>query len=250
MRSALPLVMGIVIVVSAAFPSVAAEVNLNATVVGAVPVGSFAESEHIINQAPYGWSASGGGASTGFGFNLELETRVKSIVMVGFRFGYVKYGADAADVQTFINGFLDASGSESEVTALDATWAHTIMSFPVRFIARDYDWGNTYVRFDVGWVKVGNSFDGTIRLEDPPMDQSFASDFNLGNQFFLAGGLGVDFRVGKNYAIITEVRFNQIFSRGAEATASVGGSAIRAEMNFDTQTVEIVVGLRIPLSGI
>jgi opacity protein-like surface antigen len=242
-------VTGILIAGCAAFPSIAAEVNFGATVTGAIPVGAFAEKENIIDQARYGWSARGGGANTGFGFNLELETRIAKVVMAGFRFGYVKYGADAADVRAYINDILDRFESGAEVTALDASWTHTFMSFPFRFIARDFKSGKTYVRLDVGWVKVSNSFDGSIRSEDPPGESSFASDFNLGNQFFLALGAGVDFRVGKNYAIITEVRYNYIFSDGAEATTSVVGTGIRAEQRFNTQTVEIAVGLRIPLSG-
>jgi opacity protein-like surface antigen len=250
MKRILSVAVGILATGCMAFPSLAAEVNLGTTIVGAFPVGAFAEKENIIDQAPYGWSARGGGAETGFGFNLELETRIAKVVMAGFRFGYVKYGADAADVRAYINDILSRLDPSGEVTALDATWTHTFMSFPFRFIARDFSSGRTYVRLDIGWVKATNGFDGNIRFDDPPGETGFASEFNLGNQFFLAVGAGLDIRVGEKYAVITEVRYTHIFSDGSEATASVAGSVIRAEQRFDTQTVEVAVGVRIPISGI
>lgn len=250
MKRILSVVVAILITGCTALPLIAAEVNFAATVAGAIPVGAFAEKENVIDQADYGWSARGGWAKTGFGLNLELETRVAKVVMAGFRFGYLKYGADPADVQAYINDILDRAGTGGEVTELDATWTHAFMSFPFRFIARDFESGKTYVRLEIGWVKVNNGFDGNIRLEIPPVETSFASEFDLGNQFFLAVGAGIDFRVWDKYAIITEVKYNHIFSDGSEASTSIMGTVVRAVQRFDTQTVEIAVGLRIPLSGI
>ena len=231
-------------------PAAVAEVNFGVSLAGAIPVGTFADKEGIIQDARFGYSAVGGAAKAGLGFNLELETRVSKVMMLGFRFGYVKYGADAADVRRYINNYIEANPElEGEVTSLDATWTHTFMSFPIRAIAREASWGRTYLRFDIGWVKIKNSFDGGMVLGEYG-EQSFSSDFNLGSQFFLAGGVGADIKVGDRYAIIAEFRYNHIFSDGAEATATIVTGTITARQDFNTQTVEFVVGLRIPLSGI
>jgi hypothetical protein len=250
MRVSLALLLCTLALGCAALPAYAAEVNFAGTIVGAFPVGAFADKEGIISQSPYGWRAIGGAAGTGFGFNLELETRVGKVTWLGLRFGYVKYGADATDLRNYINSVPDTSSTPQEVTAMDGAWTHTFISFPVRFIARDFKSGNTCIRVDIGWVKVTNSYDGTVSYGDPPADQPFTSDFNLGNQFFLAAGVGVDFRVGKSLAIITEVRYNYIFLGGAEATSTAGLKTIRALQDFNAQTVEVVVGVRIPLGGI
>jgi len=250
MRISLTLMLCALALGCAASTAGAAEVNFGGTIVGAFPVGAFADTEGIIGQSPYGWRAIGGAAGTGFGFNLELETRVGKVTWVGLRFGYVKYGADATDLRNYINSVPDTSSTPQEVTAMDGTWTNTFISFPFRFIARDFQSGNAYLKFDIGWVKVTNSYEGTVRLGDPPADNPFTADFKLGNQFFLAGGVGVDFRVGKSLAIIAEVRYNYIFLGGAEATSTVGLRTIRSVQDFNPQTVEVVVGVRIPLGGI
>lgn len=251
MKTSLALIVSAVIASSAASPAGAAEVNFNGTLVGAFPVGAFAEKDGIIKQASYGWSALGGAAGTGLGFNLELETKIGKVTWVGFRFGYVKYGADATEVMDFINSRPDTSGVEDEISALDATWTHTFMSFPVRFVAREFKSGSTYLRFDIGWVRVTNSYEGTYRVESPPAEQPVEFEIKFGNQFFLGGGVGADFRVGKSVAILAEVRYNYIFFSGAESVATTPGEdPFRVLSRFDAQTVEVVVGVRIPLSGI
>lgn len=250
MKTPLAMIIFAAAVGCAALSAGAAEVNFNATLVGAIPVGAFAEKEHIISQSSYGWTATGGAAGMGLGLNLELETRVGKVTWVGLRFGYVKHGADATDLKNFVNSIPDTSATAGDVTAMDGTWTQTFISFPVRFIARDFESASTYLRFDIGWVKVTNSYEGTVSSGDPPAERSFASDFKFGNQFFLAGGVGVDFRVGKSLAITAEVRYSHVFLRGAEATSSVGTKVARAVQDFDMRTVELVVGVRIPLGGI
>jgi hypothetical protein len=250
MKTSLAFVLCAVLALGAALPSAAGEVNFNGTLVGAFPVGGFADKDGIVKQAPYGWSALGGAAGTGLGFNLEIETRIGKVTWLGFRFGYVKYGGDASEVMDYINSRPDTSGVEDEITALDATWTHTFMSFPVRFVARDFKSGSTYLRFDIGWVRVTNCYEGTYSVEAPPAEEAIEFDARFGNQFFLAGGVGADFRVGKSLAVIAELRYNYIFSSGVEGLTTVAGQSYKIHGRFDAQTVEAVVGLRIPLSGI
>jgi hypothetical protein len=250
MKRAIEVLACAAIMVSLAGSARALEVNFAPTVTAVFPMGAFAESEGIIHQAPYGWSASGGGANTGFGFNLEIETRLTDVIMMGFRFGYVKHNADAAGVERFINDMFEHDGTAAEVSSLDASWTHTFMSFPIRAIAQRTGWGETYLRFDIGWVKIKNSFDGEMLAGEPQTRTSFSSDYALGSHFFLAGGGGVDFDLGGGYSVIAEIRYNFIFPGGADATASVGGTTIRAVQDFNPRTLDIVVGLRIPLSGV
>jgi opacity protein-like surface antigen len=231
-------------------PVGAAEVNVNGALVGAFPIGAFGERDNIIYQAPYGWSARGGGAGTGLGFNLEIETQVGKVTWIGFRFGYVEHGADASAVKDYINSIPDPPDSVDEITALDGSWTNTFISFPVRFVARDFNTGSTYLKFDFGWVKVGTQYEGTVREEDPPSERPVEAEFNYGNKFFLAAGLGADFRVSKSLAILAEVKYVYMFTHGSEATSTVAGRPIRTELNFDLKTVEVVVGVRIPVGGI
>jgi hypothetical protein len=237
-------------VASGALPACASEVNISGSIVGAFPVGAFAEKEGIIYQAPYGWSARGGGAGTGLGFNLEIETRVGNVTWIGFRFGYMGYGADASAVRDYINSLPDTSAGADEITALDGSWTNTFISFPFRFVARNFETGSTYLKFDLGWVKVGTSYEGTVTEEDPPSERPVEAQFNYGNNFFLAGGVGADFRVSGSIAILAEVKYVYMFTHGSEATSTVSARSIRSELNFDLKTVEVVVGVRIPVGGI
>ncbi len=249
MRKPVGPVLLVIALACAAPPAQAAEVNFNAGIVGAFPIAAFAEKDGIIHQAPYGWSARGGGAETGFGFNLELETRVGKVTWVGFRFGYVRHGADASGVKDFVNGVPDTSGTRGEITALDGAWACTSIGLPVRFVARDYKWGTTYLKLDVGWTRVTCSYDGVMD-EPTGTERPVEAQFGYGNQFFLSGGLGADFRVGKALAVIAEVKYYYTYTRGAEATSTIAGSVIRSQLYYDTQTVEVLVGVRMPLGGI
>ncbi|MGD9401893.1 MAG: outer membrane beta-barrel protein [bacterium] len=228
----------------------AAEVNLNAAIVGAFPVGTFADKDNIIYQAPYGWSARGGGAGTGLGFNLEVETRVGGVTWVGFRFGYLEYSADAGAAKDFINSKPDTSGSVDEITELEASWTNTFMSFPVRFVARDFKTGSTYLKLDIGWAKVATRYEGTMREGDPGVDRAVEAEFKYGNQFFLAAGIGADYRVWESLAILAELKFTWIFTWSAETTAAIGGRTVRSELNTDIQSVDLSVGVRLPVGGI
>lgn len=249
MKIRLTLVLLAASLLSAALPA-AAEFNFAATLVGALPIGTFAEKDGIIGAAPYGWRAVGGGAETGFGFNLELETRVGKVTWVGLRFGYVKHGADAGDLMRYINSLPDTSAAPEEITAMEGDWTETFISVPVRFIAREFRTGSTYLRFDIGWAKVTGTYDGTVRYEDPPAEETFTSEFKFGNQFFLAGGVGVDFMVGESLSIVAEAGYCRIFLSGAEATGAVGPRTVNSIQDFDIQTVEFALGVRIPLGGI
>ena len=231
-------------------PALAADVNFGAMLVGAIPIGPFSDEESIIDQSAYGWSARGGGAGTGFGFELLLETRISKITWAGLRFEYAECGADAGEAMSSINGLLETAGLDSTVTGLDASWAQTYIGFPFRFIARDFKSGCTYVRFDIGWVKIINTYEGTVTSANPRGGSSFNSEFNFGNQFFLVGGLGVDFRAGDKIAVTAEVRYSHVFLSGAEATASMAGQIVQVGQSYDMRTVEIAVGVRIPISGI
>jgi opacity protein-like surface antigen len=236
--------------VSSAAAGAAAEVNFAATLEGSMPVGALGDKDNIIDPSAHGWAGSGGGAETGFGFSLEIEKRVSRIGFVGFRFGYVEHGAGADGVRDFINSELAAAESGSQVTALDAQWKSAFLCFPIRFIARDFSRGNAYVRLDIGWAKVGYILDGTLASEAPAAEQAIRADCNMGNHFFFGVGLGADFQLGERLAVVAEVRYGNILMSGAEATATIAGLSLRSVQNFNMQTVQIAVGVRLPISGI
>jgi hypothetical protein len=93
-----------------------------------------------------------------------------------------------------------------------------------------------------------NSFDVTF------MSQGYTaittSDFALGNHLTFTAGMGIEYRLRERLWLLAELRLNQVFSDGAEATASIGGTGLAGTQRFDTQCLEIVAGVRIPLSGI
>jgi hypothetical protein len=89
-----------------------------------------------------------------------------------------------------------------------------------------------------------------MREGDPGVDRAVEAEFKYGNQFFLAAGIGADYRVWESLAILAELKFTWIFTWSAETTAAIGGRTVRSELNTDIQSVDLSVGVRLPVGGI
>jgi hypothetical protein len=233
--------LGIVLVAQAR----AAEFNLTVSAVSAVPFGDFAKKTGIVEATSDStYSAVGGAAESGFGFNVEIDVRVVPRVFVGGEFGYSRHNADATDLVE--NGLSDLAPF---VKNLDATWTFSSLGCFARVIALDTPVFGLYGRVGIGVAKVKNSFD--VVLDVPLMGEAqFTSDFDLGNVLYLTGGVGGEFKVAGWASLVGELRLRHVNTDGAKATAAFSTYEITGTQNFQTQTFDIVIGLRFPLSGI
>ena len=219
--------------------------NLTLSVGPSVPVGDFAEKEDIVELGFGGtYDATGGGAETGFGFNVELEVQAARRVYAGGRFGYTRFGADAGDL---VDAFLSING----VTDAEATWTFTTVGLFARVIALETPMMSVYGRAGLGTSKVKNSFD----VKYPPAEAggqatSATSDFDLGSQFYFAGTLGLEYKMSERIHLMSEFRITNLRCEGAEATASFQQYSLTGTQDYNATVFDIVFGVRIPLSGI
>jgi hypothetical protein len=224
----------------------AAEFNLSVSAGGAVPVGDFGKKTDIIGSTSGSdsYSAVGGAAETGFGFDVELEAGVARRVFVGGTFGYSRHSADAKDL---IESGIPSLASL--VKGVDAAWTFSCLGGFVRVVALESPTLSLYGKLGIGMAKVKNTFDVTLDL-GPFGESTFTSDFNLGNQIYLTGGLGGEYRVFERVWLVGEVRLKHVNTDGAEATAHFSEYEITGAQNFNTRSLDIMAGLRFPLSGI
>jgi opacity protein-like surface antigen len=223
----------------------AAPFNLTFSVGPSMPVGDFGEKEDIVELGYFGtYDATGGGAETGIGFNVELEVQAARRIYAGGRFGYSRHGADASDI---VNTFLMING----VTEVDANWTFTTLGAFVRVVALQTPVMSIYGRGGLGASKMKNSFDVTFPAEEPGgQTATITSDFDLGSQFYFAGTLGLEYRLSERIHLISEFRFTNLRSDGAEATASFMEYSLTGTQAYNTSIFDAVFGVRIPLSGI
>jgi opacity protein-like surface antigen len=223
----------------------AAPFNLALSVGPSLPMGDFGETEDIIEPTFFGkYDAAGGGAETGFGFNIELEVQAAHRVYVGGRFGYSRYGADASDI---MDKFLEGTG----VSGVDATWAFTTVGVFARITALETPAMSVYGRGGMGASKMKNSVDITISVPEAG-DQTISTtaDFDLGSQFYFAGVLGLEYRISERVSLVGEFRLTNLRSDGAEATATVMDTSLTGTQVYNATVLDAVFGVRIPLSGI
>lgn len=223
----------------------AAPFNLMLSAGPTVPMGAFAEKEDIIDLGFRGtYDATGGGAETGFGFNVELEVQAASRVYAGGRFGYARLGADAGDL---VDTFLSING----VTDVEATWTFTTVGLFARVIALETPMMSIYGRGGLGTSKMKNSFDVNFPAAGPGGQTiSATSDFGLGSQFYFAGTLGVEYKLSERIHLMSEFRLTNLRCEGAEATASFLEYSLTGRQAYNATVFDIVFGVRIPLSGI
>jgi hypothetical protein len=208
-----------------------------------VPMGDFGETDNIIEPTGEGtYNASGGGAETGYGFNLEFEFEVWPRLFAGGRFGYLRHDADAGDI-------MEQGLTPPEVTDIEAVWTWTALGVFGRAVFLETPGLDLYGRFDMGASKMKNAFD--VDFEIPDIGRSVVSaDFDLGNQFYFAGSVGAEYRLSSSLAVVGQVRITHYLSDGAEASAAVSQYTLTGTQQYDTQIVDLTVGVRIPLSGI
>jgi hypothetical protein len=223
----------------------AAPFNLTFSIGPSMPVGDFGEKEDIVEVGYSGtYDATGGGAETGIAFNIELEVQAARRVYVGGRFGYSRHGADASDI---VNTFLMIN----DITEVDANWTFTTLGAFVRVVAVETPAMSIYGRGGLGASKMKNSFDVTFPAEEPGgQTATFTSDFDLGNQFYFAATVGLEYRLSERIHLIGEFRFTNLRSDGAEATASFMEYSLTGTQAYNTSIFDAVFGVRIPLSGI
>jgi opacity protein-like surface antigen len=222
----------------------AAPFNLAVSVGPSMPMGDFGEATDIIEPTLVGYDATGGGAKTGFGFNVELDVQAARRVYVGGRFGYSRFGGDADDIMN--TGLIPP---EVGVTGIDATWTLTSLGGFVRIVGLETPAVQLYGRVGLGASKMKNSFDVTFEMAG--IGELIAtSDFDLGNQFYFVGACGAEYKMWKNLYLMAEIRYTNVRSDGAEATAFLTEYSLTGTQAYSAQVAEAFFGVRIPLSGI
>jgi hypothetical protein len=208
-----------------------------------VPLGDFGETDNIVEPTGLGsYNASGGGAESGYGFNLEFEVEVWPRLFAGGRFGYLRHDADAGDI-------IEQGLTPEEVTEIEAVWTWTALGVYGRAVVLETPALDLYGRFDMGASKMKNAFD--VTLEIPEVGRSaLSADFDLGNQFYFGGSIGGEYRISSSLAIVAQARVTHYLSDGAEASASVGEYTLTGTQQYSAQIMDITLGIRIPLSGI
>jgi opacity protein-like surface antigen len=244
MRRCLGVCLSALIIMTLTVGASAADFNLMILTGASVPVGDFGQKSDIVEPTQLGaYEALGGGAETGFGFNLELEIQASRRLFVGGGFGYARYDADATDVMEKL-----IKPAVPEVSAVDAFWTLTALGGFARLMAFDLPHLDLYGRLGLAVTKMKNTFD--VNYDSGMGTFSATSDFNLGNQFSITVGIGAEYTITERLLLVTELRLNHLFSDGAEATASSGEYNLAGVQKFNAQSFDITVGLRIPLSGI
>lgn len=243
-RSIAAAVMGILLLLAAGSQAYAARFDLTISGGPGFPVGDFGKKTDIIEPSLQGYGAVGGAAETGFGFNVELEVKVLPRVFVGGRFGYLRHGADATDIMENL-----IEPVAPDVEDVEALWTLTSLGVFGRVVALDLPFLDLYGRLGMGTASMKNTFDVVSEVA-PGVTVTLTSDFDMGNQFFFAFAVGAEYQVFPMFCLVTELRFTHVLSDGAEATSSFGQYRFTGIQKFDTQIFDIMVGVRIPLSGI
>ena len=221
--------------------ALAAQFDLALLAVGGVPLGDFGRKTDIVEPQPdRTYAALGGGARNGFGMNLEMEAEVRPAVFVGGRLGYLRNSADASEIQR--------KGLMPGLEEINAAWGIIYASLFTRMVAYDSRAFDMYVRAGLGIASVKNYFDATYHLPWFGRGRA-ASSFDLGNHFFMSGGIGSEYRISRSVSLVTEFSLTHLFTNGAEATASYGGFSLTGTQKFDIQALEIMTGMRISFGG-
>jgi hypothetical protein len=237
-------VIGSLLLLAAGSQAYATRFNLTISGAAGLPVGDFGKKTDIIEAGFGGYSALGGAAEAGFGFSVELEVEATSRVFIGGRFGYSRHDADATDImETLIQP------AAPEVEDVEALWTLTGLGVFCRVVAVDLPTLDLYGRLDMGAVGMKNTFDVVSEMA-ADVTTTLTSDFDMGNQFFFAGGVGAEYRIHPRFSLVGELRITHVLSDGAEATSSFGQYSFTGIQEFDTQVLDIMIGVRIPLSGI
>jgi hypothetical protein len=258
MKRALSILFSCLIVLMAAnSASAQTQFNVAVSVGPSLPIGDFKETTDIITpNEEGGYDAGGGGAETGFGFNIELEVRAASRIFVGGRFGYSRLGANADDLMKSLmtgdsGGLMRSEMDEEEmsITGIEANWTLTTLGAYVRIVALDTPRLDLYGRFGMGTTKMKNAFDVTVEVPSFGT-QTLTSEFDLGDQFLFAGTVGLEYAVSQRAYLFGELKISHMMSDGAEATASLSTYSIKGTQRYEADVLDVMVGLRIPLSGI
>ena len=251
------LILSLVLLMAVATASAQTQFNVAVSAGPSVPLGDFNKTTDIItpNQEG-GYDAAGGGAETGFGFDIELEVRAANRIFVGGRFAYSRLGANADDLMRSLMPD-DAGGSvrnvmddeEVTITGIEANWTLTTLGAFVRITALDTPRFGLYGRFGMGVTKMKNAFDVTVQVAQLGT-QTLTSEFYLGDQFLFAGAVGLEYALSQRAHLFGEIKISHVMSDGAEATASLSTYNIKGTQRYEANVMDVMVGLRIPLSGI
>ncbi len=207
-----------------------------------VPVGNFSDKKDIVTPKGTSYKATGGGAQTGFAFDIELGVGVHDRMTVGGYYGYSRCDADASDLcEKLIKPHVD-------VESIDANWTLTYLGLFARFDGVQTDKLSLFGKLGMGMVKVTNSFDLNLAAGAPVRTES--GEFDLGNQFHIGIGFGLEYGFLSKASLVAEIGFRHIFSKGASASTTVLMAEITGEQQFNIETLSISAGVRIPLSGI
>jgi hypothetical protein len=208
------------------------------------PVGAFGDKTGIIEPGESAtYDATGGGAETGFGFDLGLEASLSPRISVGGVFSYGRYGADASDIVDKLVRPL-----EPTVSGIEAEWTATLLGGYVRVSAFESpDW-RVYAKAGAGAAKMKNAFDVTFDIPDVGK-YTITSDFDLGNKFYLSGMLGVEYELSEFLVVFTELGLRNFFFDGTEAAATAGEYQLSGTQRFDAQVFNLMFGVKIPLGG-
>lgn len=222
----------------------AADLAFNFTLGPGFPVGAFAEKTDIVEIGESGaYDATGGGAETGLGFNIELEAQVSPRISVGGVFGYQRYGADASDIMETLIRPVEAS-----VTGIDAQWTATLLGGFVRVLAFESGAWRVYAKAGLGAAKMKNAFDVTFDIPGTGKITT-TSDFDLGNKFYGSGTLGMEYKLRHNLFLVTELGLCSLFFDGAEASSTAGEYELTGTQKFNAQVFNLMFGIKIPLGG-
>jgi hypothetical protein len=221
-------------------PAGAADLGFTFAIGPSLPIGNFGEKTDIIEVGDQGeYSATGGGAETGLGFNIELEIKVTPRISIGGVFGYRRYNADASDIlEKLVKPAIPA------VRGIDAKWTATLLGGLVRVSAFESEAWRVYAKAGLGSAKLTNAFDVTF---DVPGSESMTvtSDFDLGNKFYLDGAVGMEYKLRDNILLVGEVGLCDFFFDGTEATATAGEYELTGTQKFDAQVFNAMLGIRV-----
>lgn len=207
-----------------------------------IPSGAFAQKQDIVETSIPGWSytAKGGGAEGGIGWDFDFGIRVHKRVRVGGSLGYSELDADATDVCEKV-----VKPVVPYVEDIQSQWVMRYVGVLMRIDALKIGDLDFYARLGAGVVRVRNEIDVQTVRGNLPME------FDFRNQFYFCLGCGFESLLAPNMGFVCEVIFNQILSDGAEASGSprAFGSTynLHGVQRFDMQVIRIKFGVRMNL---